>query len=168
MDKKQELKLREQKLVDFVSSFCKQKLNDEYEQLCIKMIRKLCRKRNCPFERGNLEIWAASIIYTIGNMNFLFDKSFEPYIHSREIHDFFGTKSSTIGAKSRVIRDLLNLAPYFDKDFSTSRMSVQNPYNKLVEVDGFLLNIESLPEEYQQMVKEARNRGEDIAFTTNK
>lgn len=47
-------------------------------------------------------------------------------------------------------------------------MSVQNPYNKLVEVDGFLLNIESLPEEYQQMVKEARNRGEDIAFTTNK
>ena len=54
MDKKQELKLREQKLIDFVSSFCKQKLNDEYEQLCIKMIRKLCRKRNCPFERGNL------------------------------------------------------------------------------------------------------------------
>lgn len=168
MDKKQELKLREQELIDSVSSFCKEKLNDEYEQLCIKMIHKLYRKRNCPFERGSLEIWAASIIYTIGNMNFLFDKSFEPYIHSREIHDFFGTKSSTIGAKSKVIRDLLSLAPYFDKNFSTSRMSGQNPFSKLVEVDGFLLVIESLPEEYQQMVKEARSRGEDIAFTTNK
>lgn len=155
MDKKQELKLKEQKLIDSVSSFCKEKLNGEYEQLCIKMIHKLCRKRYCPLERGSIEIWAASIIYTIGNMNFLFDKSFEPYIHSREIHDFFGTKSSTIGAKSKVIRDLLNLAPYFDKNFSTSHMDEQNPFNDLVEVDGFLLSIESLPEGYQQMVKEA-------------
>lgn len=89
-------------------------------------INKLGRKRNCSFERGSLEIWTASIIYTIGNMNFLFDKSFEPY-SLRGIYDFFETKSSTIGAKSRVIRDLLNLALYFDKNFSTSRMSEQNP-----------------------------------------
>lgn len=167
MDKKQELKVKEEELIRLVSSFCNEKLNDEYNQLCIKMIQKLYRKRNCPFETGNLNIWAASIIYTIGGMNFLFDKSFEPYIQSKEIHDFFGTKSSTVSAKSRVIRDLLRLAPFFDKDFSISQMSDQNPFNKLVEVDGLLLPIESLPEEYQQMVKEARKRGEDIAFTTN-
>lgn len=166
MDKKQELKLKEQELIQSVSFFCKEKLNDEYEQLCIKMIQKLGRKRSCPFERGNLDIWAASVVYTIGNMNFLFDKSFEPYIQSSEIHDYFGTKSSTVSAKSKLIRDLLKLAPYFDKNFSTSRMNDKNPFNKFVEVDGFLLSIESLPEEYQQMVKEARSRGQNIAFIT--
>lgn len=125
------------------------------------MIQKLGRKRNCPFKRGKLEIWAATIIYTIGSMNFLFDKSFEPYIHSKDIHDFFGTKKSTVSAKAREVRDLLSLSPYFDKNFSTSHMSSQNPFNNLVEVDGLLLTMESLPEEYQKMVKEARNRGED-------
>ncbi len=161
MDKKQELKKKEEELICLVSSFCNQKLNDEYSQLCIKMIQKLGRKRNCPFKRGKLEIWAATIIYTIGSMNFLFDKSFEPYIHSKDIHDFFGTKKSTVSAKAREVRDLLSLSPYFDKNFSTSHMSSQNPFNNLVEVDGLLLTMESLPEEYQKMVKEARNRGED-------
>lgn len=87
------------------------------------MIQKLSRKRVCPFERSKLEIWAAAVIYTIGNINFLFDKSFEPYIKSEEIHNFFGTKSSTVGA-------------------------------------------DSLPEEFQEIIKEARNRGENISFTT--
>lgn len=166
MDKKQELKLKEQELIQSVSSFCKEKLNDEYEQLCIKMIQKLGRKRSCPFERGSLDIWAASVVYTIGNMNFLFDRSFEPYIQSSEIHDYFGTKSSTVSAKSKLIRDLLKLVPYFDKNFSTSRMNDKNPFNNFVEVDGFLFSIESLPEEYQQMVKEARSRGQNITFIT--
>lgn len=168
MDKKQELKNKEEELISLVSSFCNQKLNDEYSQLCIKMIQKLGRKRSCPFERGKLEIWAATIIYTIGTMNFLFDKSFEPYIQSRDIHDFFGTKSSTVSAKVREVRDLLSLSPYFDKNFSTSDMNSQNPFNSRVEVDGLLLTIESLPEEYQQMVKDARSRAEDIVFKTNK
>lgn len=164
MDKKQELKAKEEELIRSVSSFCKEKLNDEYEQLCIKMIRKLGRKRNCPFERGNLNIWAASIVYTIGSINFLFDKSFEPYIQAKDIHDYFGTKSSTVGNKSRDIRDLLKLAPYFDKDFSTSKMMEESPANKFVEVDGFIVTVDSLPEEYQQIVKEARSRGEDVSF----
>lgn len=165
MDKKQELKLKTEELISLTSSFCKEKLNDEYEQLCTKMIQKLSRKRVCPFERGKLEIWAASVIYTIGNINFLFDKSFEPYIKSEEIHNFFGTKSSTVGAKSKLIRDLLKLDPHFDKDFSTSFMSEQNPLNRVVEIDGFFYPIDSLPEEFQEIIKEARSKGANISFT---
>jgi hypothetical protein len=40
------------------------------------MARKLGSNSAKPFARGRIEIWAASIIYTIGSMNFLFDKSF--------------------------------------------------------------------------------------------
>lgn len=41
---------------------------------------KLGRKREVPFQRGKIEIWAAAVVYAIGSPNFLFDKSFEPYM----------------------------------------------------------------------------------------
>ncbi len=167
MDAKQIKKEKEQMLIELVSNFCQDKLNEEYEALCVQLVEKLGRKRNVPFMTGKLEIWAASIIYTIGNLNFLFDKSFEPYIRSSDIHEYFGTKSSTVVAKSKVIRDLLKL-DRFNNEFSTNRMSESNPFNQYVMVDGFIVTIDSLPEEYQQMVKDARSRGEDISFTTNR
>lgn len=167
MDAKQIKKEKEQMLIELVSNFCQDKLNEEYETLCIELVKKLGRKRNVPFMTGKLEIWAASIVYTIGNLNFLFDKSFEPYIRSSDIHEYFGTKSSTVVAKSKVIRDLLKL-DRFNNEFSTNRMSESNPFNQYVMVDGFIVTIDSLPEEYQQMVKDARSRGEDISFTTNR
>lgn len=166
MDTKLIKKEKEQQLIKLVSSFCQDKLNEEYEQLCIELIRKLGRKRNVPFMTGKLEIWAASVIYTIGNLNFLFDKSFEPYIPSSEIHDYFGTKSSTVSAKSKLIRDTLKLDRIFNNDFATGHMIDINPLNQLVIVDDMIVPIESLPEEYQQMVKEARANGEDISFRT--
>jgi len=39
--------------------------------------------------------------------------------------------------------------------------------NDMVSVDGFIVPISSLPEEYQQMVHEARARGEDISFSSS-
>ena len=167
MDAKQIKKEKEQKLTELVSGFCKEKLNEEYEQLCIGLVQKLGRKRNAPFMTGKLEIWAASIVYTIGSLNFLFDKSFEPYIPSSDIHEFFGTKSSTVGAKSKLIRDTLKLDRIFNNEFATGDMIGNNPFNNLVLVDDMILPIESLPEEYQQMVREARARGEDISFQTS-
>lgn len=167
MDIKQIKKEKEQELIELVSDFCQEKLNEEYKQLCIELVQKLGRKRNVPFMTGKMEIWAAAVIYTIGNLNFLFDKSFEPYIPSSDIHNYFGTKSSTVGAKSKLIRDMLKLDRVFNNEFATGRMIESNPFNQFVMVDDMILPIESLPEEYQQMVKEARARGEDISFRTN-
>lgn len=157
---------KEEKIIELVSQFCRKKINEEYEQLCIELTKKLGRKRNVPFMTGNLEIWAASIVYTIGMLNFLFDKSFEPYIPATAIHDYFGTKSSTVGAKSKLIRDLLKL-DRFNNEFATSHMVESNPFNQFVMVDDLIYPISSLPEEFQKMVKDARARGEDISFRTN-
>ena len=38
--------------------------------------------------------------------------------------------------------------------------------NNIVMVDGFIVPLDSLPPEYQQLVKEARTRGEDLKFFT--
>jgi hypothetical protein len=42
---KQEIKQKEQKLIEMTSAFCAQKLNNEYSQLCEKLVKKLGRKR---------------------------------------------------------------------------------------------------------------------------
>ena len=162
---KEEKNNKEQQLIELVSNFCKEKLNEEYDFLCAKLIKKLGRKRAVPFMTGRLEIWAASVVYTIGSLNFLFDKSFEPYISSNEIHDYFGTKSSTVTGKSKQIRDMLKLS-YFNNEFSTSKMNDHNPFNTIVQVNGLFVPLDSISEEYQKMVKEARAGGKDISFST--
>ena len=75
---KQEIKQKEAKLIEMTSAFCTDKLDDEYLQLCEKQIKTLERKRDVPFQRGKLEIWAAAVVYAIGFVNILFNKSFEP------------------------------------------------------------------------------------------
>lgn len=164
---KSEIKLKEEKLLELTNAFCSQKLNEEYAQLCEKLIKKMGRKREVPFARGKLEIWAAAVINAIGTVNFLFDKSTSPFTSVKEINEFFGTNSSTVGQKASLIRDMFKMG-YFDNEFSTKSMSENDPFKDLVMVDGFIVPISHLPEEYQKMVREARSRGEDISFETNK
>lgn len=129
---KTELKARENEVVRMVTEFCNENINAEYATLCEKMVRKLGRKRTNPFERGRLEIWAASVVYTVATMNFLFDKSFEPYIPSSNIFNHFGTSSSTVARKAAQIRTMLKLKQYWDPDFSTGHMLANNPFDFLL------------------------------------
>jgi hypothetical protein len=150
-----------------VKSFCDEKLNEEYAVLAEKLVCKLGRKRNVPFETGQVQIWAAAIIHALGTINFLFDKSSEPYVSVDEINDFFGTKKTTTGNKSREIRDLLKLG-YWDSEFSTGRMTENNPLANLVMVDDFIVPINSLPEEYQEIARQVKAEGGKISFSTKK
>jgi Domain of unknown function (DUF6398) len=79
-------------------------LDGDYKQLCEKLIRKMSRKRTVPFLSGRMEIWAAAVVYALGSINFLFDKSFEPYATAEDICSYFGTSKSTTSQKSKVIR----------------------------------------------------------------
>lgn len=128
---KTEIKARENEIVKMAVNFCNDKIDAEYASLCEKMVRKLGRKRPNPLERGRIEIWAAAVVYTIARMNFLSDKSFEPYLPSSEIFDYFGTSSSTISQKAGQIHTMLKLRSYWDPDFSTAQMAANNPFNML-------------------------------------
>ncbi len=164
MDKKI-LQERQQKILDLVRGFCANKLNEEYIELSERLVQKLGRKRSQPLASGQPQIWAASIIHALGTINFLFDKSFEPYVSIDEINNYFGTSKTTTGSKSKLIRELLKLDRW-DNEFSTNRMSNSNPFAKLVMVDGLIVPLDTLPEEYQIIVRQARAEGEDISFTT--
>lgn len=162
---KNKIEERKEKILELTRSFCEEKLDDEYLQLCEKLINKMGRKKDVPFKRGNLDIWAAAVVHAIGTVNFLFDKSFDPFVTVSDINDYFGTKASTVSQKSRRIQDMFNMS-YFDAEFSTSQMNDQSPFNNMVMVDGYIVPLDSLPEEHQEMVRQARAKGEDIEFRT--
>src|SRR5665647_2419399 len=102
---KQQIQERQQLIIDLIGEFCAKKLNEEYFELSKRLMQKLGRKRNVPFETGKPEIWAAAVIHALGTINFLFDKSFEPYVSIDDINAFFATSKSTTGNKSKQIRD---------------------------------------------------------------
>ena len=162
---KQIIQERQQKILELVKDFCAKKLNDEYCELSERLVQKLGRKRSQPLATGQLQTWAAATIHALGTINFLFDKSFEPFVSIDEINNYFGTNKTTTGTKSKQIRELLKLDRW-DDEFSTKRMSDSNPFANLVMVDGLIVQVDSLPEQYQIAVRQARAEGKDISFTT--
>ena len=166
MDKEQK-NIKEEQLIALVSNFCQEKLNEEYKQLCTELIKKLGRKRTVPFMTGRLEIWAASVIHTVGMINFLFIKSSKPYISPNDISEYFDTKASTVTGKSKQIRDLLKLHP-FSNEFSTAHMNERDPFNNIAFVNGMFVPISSLPEDLQEIAKEAAAQGTPISITTDR
>ena len=72
------IKQKKEALIEMADGFADRNLDADYKMLCRKLIDKMSRKRQVPFLSGRLEIWAAAVVYALGQINFLFDKSFEP------------------------------------------------------------------------------------------
>jgi hypothetical protein len=135
---KEEIKQIEKTLQELTRRFCLQKLDDDYAQLCEKLILKMGRKRDVPFQSGKVEIWAAAVIYALGSINFLFDKAFEPYATPDDICDYFGVKKTSVSSKAKLIKDMFKMT-YYISEFSTQHMIANNPFNKMVMIDGFIV-----------------------------
>ena len=142
---------KKQKLIELTVGFCDAYLDDDYKQLCEKLILKMSRKHDVPFLRGSLEIWAAAIVHGLGSINFLFDRSFKPYASSKDISDYYGTVQSTVSQKAKRIRDMFKMS-YWDKEFSTSYMKESDPFSDLVLINGIPIYKKSLPSNIQEIM----------------
>ena len=140
-------------LIKMTANFCDKFLNEEYAQLSEKLIRKMARKRDVPFLSGQMKIWAAAIIYALGRINFLFDKSLDFHTSADEICTYFGTSKSTTSQKAKYIIDMFRLR-YWDKDFSTEQMKKDNPFAKIVFINGIPLHLDAFPEELKQIISQ--------------
>ncbi len=125
-------------LVNLTTEFCEKYLDDEYTELCEKLIRKMSRKRNVPFLSGRIEIWAAAILYALGQINFFFEDSYQQYTSRDELCAFFNVNKSTVSQKAKKIRDMFKLT-YWDDDFSTEQNRGNDPFSNFVMVNGFIV-----------------------------
>ena len=100
---------RLKEIKELVVSFCSEYLNEEMKTYVLRLCETLNRKRKISIASGKKEIWAASIIYVIARLNFLFDPENELFISADDICNFFGTKKSTVGSKATQIEKACNL-----------------------------------------------------------
>jgi len=109
MPKQRELKEKRNTLVSSTTRFCDERLNDEYKELCIHTINKLYRKKQSPLETGNLEIWAAAIVYSLGSTNQLFKKNNPFQVGPNTITLHFKTSLRTVQQKALEIKKILKM-----------------------------------------------------------
>jgi hypothetical protein len=165
MNNRELVQQRKEALIEITDGFADHYLDEDYKMLCRKLIEKMSRKRQVPFLSGRLDIWAAAVVYALGQVNFLFDKSFEPYVSATDLCDYFGTSQSTTSQKAKIIRDMFKMR-YFDEEFSTKRMQKENPLNEFVMVNGLIVPVsavmKALEEEEARLRKELGLEDEDF------
>lgn len=142
-------------IVSLTDEVCKRHLNDEYATLARQAAAALCRKRPSPLSHGKANSWACGIVYALGFVNFLFDKSQKPYMNSTDLCKEFGLSASTGSAKSKVVRDILKMMQ-FDPNWCLPSKMEKNPIAWLITVNGLMVDARSMPLEIQE---EAFRRG---------
>lgn len=109
----------------------------------------LARKRPSPLNSGQAKSWACGIVYTIGFVNFLFDKTQMPHMRADELCAWFGVAASTGGNKAKQIRDMLRITQ-FDGKWMLPSIVGKNPMAWMISVNGFIVDPRSLPRPLQE------------------
>jgi len=149
------LKALYDKITRQTDPYCDQKLDQEYRELIRYAVAALARKRPSPLLKGQTHSWACAVIHAVGTANFLFDKSFTPYVGAAELAQDFHLSKSTVGNKSRQIRGLLKIAQ-LDHHWMLPSRKKASPTAWMILVNGFIVDARTLPLEIQQ---EAYERG---------
>jgi len=118
---------RYMEIAEIIEGFCDDKMNDEYKEICLRALQKLCRKRPSPLITGKARTWACGIVYAIGSNNSIFDKSQPINMTADEISGWFELSKSTAGNKATEISKLLGLS-YFNAEFSLHAIIDRSPF----------------------------------------
>jgi hypothetical protein len=124
-----ELLPRYQSIVALTDQFCQERLNDEYRALCRRAAAALCQGGS-PAVRGKPASWASGVVNAVGWVNFLSDPSFDPYVRTEEIAEWFGVSVATMHNKAKTLRDGLDLMR-FHPDFTLPSRKQNNPFFQL-------------------------------------
>lgn len=160
-DKNQQLT----KIKELTLSFCDQYFDEELTVFVLELCDRLARKRKISITRGQPDIWAASIIYVIARLNFLFDKSNPFYITADTICDFFKTKKSTTGNKASQIEKVCNIRMgeigLCRKEISEMLLFVETPEGFILPLSAFKSKVQiDIMSEEEEKESQARLREE--------
>ena len=130
--------------------FCTKYLNQEYADLARYAIAALCRKRPSPLASGNSQTWACAVLYALGQVNFLSDKSMKPYMAMSDLCGHFGIASSTGGNKAKLVRKALSMHQ-FDHNWTLPSRLADSSLVWMISVDGYVVDARGLPLAIQEV-----------------
>ena len=140
-------------IVALTDAFCEEHLNEEYAQLAREATATLCRKRPSPLVKGHANTWACGIVYALGFVNFLFDKSQEPYMNAGDQCKGFGVGKNTGSSKSKEVRDMLRMRQ-FDPNWCLPSKIDSNPLAWMITVNGYIVDARCMPRDVQEIAYE--------------
>ncbi|MEA3224511.1 MAG: DUF6398 domain-containing protein [Planctomycetota bacterium] len=148
MEIREELELTFVEIVTLTDEFCRNHLNEDYQELCVEMANELV-DIEIPLHRGRPASWASGLVHAVGYVNFLHDHSQSPHMTSPQIAKGFGVSQGTMQSKSKIIRDELDLMP-FDPDWCLPTLLEDNPLVWMLDINGFAIDIRTAPREAQE------------------
>jgi hypothetical protein len=137
-------------LTRLTDQFCEEYLDQEYADLARYAIAALCRKRPSPLTSGNPQTWACAVLYALGQINFLSDKSTKPYMAMADLCNHFGIAASTGGNKAKLVRTALGIRQFDHKWSLPSRLSTSS-LTWMIEFDGLIVDARRLPVVIQEV-----------------
>jgi hypothetical protein len=137
-------------LTGLTDRFCEEYLDYEYAGLAHYAIAALCRKRPSPLTSGHPQTWACAVLYALGQINFLSDKSTKPYMAMTDLCGHFGIAPSTGGNKAKLVRKALGIRPFDHRWTLPSRLADSlQPW--LIEFNGLVVDARQLPAAVQRV-----------------
>jgi hypothetical protein len=140
-------------IVALTDAFCREHLDEDYAQLARQATAALCRQRPSPLATGHLKTWACGIVYALGSVNFLFDKSQTPSMRAAELCAAFGVSQSTGSAKAKAVREALDMRQMDPRWYRPSKME-DNSLAWMIMVNGFVVDVRSMPRDIQEAAYE--------------
>ena len=137
-----------EQIVELIDAFCDAHLNENYKELCEHMTSAICRT-HLPLSRSSPAAWAGGIVHAVGWVNFLHDPKQSPHMTSAQLAERLGVSQETMMAKSKIIRDELNLMP-LDPDWCLPELLKDNPLVWMFDVDGLVMDIRMAPRDVQE------------------
>ena len=140
-------------IVEQTDRVCQKHLNQEYAELARRLAAMMARKRPSPILRGKPEIWACGVLYALGTVNFLFDKSQTPHMRADELCAAFGVSQSSGSNKAGVIREMFGMFQ-MDPNWCLPSLVDENPMIWMLQVNGYIVDVRSMPREVQEVAYE--------------
>ena len=135
-------------VVALTDAVCRDHLGDEYRDLARAMTATLCRKRPSPLASGQPRVWACAIVYALGQINFLTDRSTSPFMSTEDLCAAFGVGQSTAGARAKTVRDLLKTRR-LDPAWTLPSQAASNPLQWMAQVNGMVVDLRFMPRDVQ-------------------
>lgn len=139
-----------EEISSIIIEYSEKYLSEEYKELCLHALEKLCRKRPSPLQSGRSSTWAAGIVYAVGSNNFIFDKSQPIHMTAKELAAPFGVAASTASSKAAAIRKMLKIN-YFHAEWCLPSEVADNAMLWMVSIDGLPFDARRLPAEMQKI-----------------
>ena len=116
---------RIEQIKELISGFGNKRLHDTYTGFALSLCDVIAASEQLNLHRGRIDIWAAAIVYTIAQLNFLFSSETPNHLRPDELCHWFKVKKTTVSSKATKIRTTLDLfydderfcAPYITQNF---------------------------------------------------